>query len=427
MVAASGSGSAREAAHAVRDEDRRPPLARRGEVRAERCPGTEHCAADDVEVRQLRRGRGAADLHELAVRRRARRRKPAAAQREPAREPVDRAEVHEGPAPRRLPEDRDRERLLCRARARARSARSGRAAGSERSDWPGTPLHTACTERSDGWSAPSARWAARSCTATEPTAVIASTAAATAIPAATTSVRCAVRADAHQGKPHGHEQAHRQNTIAGCTGTRAIGSPNEHRRDSPRPGRARRARRHAHARARLRPRSGGAPELRARLGRCRLLGRGCARRRRGGEAPATPGRGHPDDRRPDRAGARPLHPAHPAGQRRGRPEHRRRDRRLRVSRAAELPRLSQRRRAGRALRPRDPRGHRRHRRQGRVPQVRRRGARDHRRRAAHPRRRRRRERRDGRAGDGAHERAGEDGAARARRARRRQASTRRGS
>jgi hypothetical protein len=33
-----------------------------------------------------------------------------------------------------------------------------------------------------------------------------------------------VRTDAQKGKPHGYDQAHRQNTIAGCTAARGLGS-----------------------------------------------------------------------------------------------------------------------------------------------------------------------------------------------------------
>jgi len=43
------------------------------------------------------------------------------AQRDPAGEPVDRAEVHEGPTPRRLPEDRDGERRPAEYRPRSYS------------------------------------------------------------------------------------------------------------------------------------------------------------------------------------------------------------------------------------------------------------------------------------------------------------------
>ena len=71
-----------------------------------------------MQERELRRRRRAADLDQLAVRRRAAVRQPAAAEIEPAREPVDCAEVDERPAPRRLAEDEHAERLLAENRLR---------------------------------------------------------------------------------------------------------------------------------------------------------------------------------------------------------------------------------------------------------------------------------------------------------------------
>src|SRR5207248_954519 len=75
----------------------------------------------------------------------------------------------------------------------ARARRSS--CGYVRFDCPGTPLHTAWIARSDGCCCASARWTARSCTATAPTAVSASTPAAIAMPIATTTERpaCARR------------------------------------------------------------------------------------------------------------------------------------------------------------------------------------------------------------------------------------------
>ena len=94
---------------------------RRGEVRGERRTRTQRRAADDVEVRQLRRDGSAADLDELAVRRRAGVRQPAAAEHEPAREPVDRAEIDERAAPRRLAEDEHAERRTTQHRMQRRA------------------------------------------------------------------------------------------------------------------------------------------------------------------------------------------------------------------------------------------------------------------------------------------------------------------
>src|SRR5947199_338910 len=76
----------------------------------QRSAGRERRPADDVEVRELRLRRGAADLDQLAVARRASARQAAASEREPPREPVDRAEIDEGATPGRLPEDLDTER-----------------------------------------------------------------------------------------------------------------------------------------------------------------------------------------------------------------------------------------------------------------------------------------------------------------------------
>ncbi len=111
----------RERADAVGEEDRRPVRARRGEVRGERRARAQRRAADDVKVRQLRRDGSAADLHELAVRRRAGVRQPAAAEHEPAREPVDRAEIDERAAPRRLAEDEHAERRATQHRMQRRA------------------------------------------------------------------------------------------------------------------------------------------------------------------------------------------------------------------------------------------------------------------------------------------------------------------
>ena len=69
-------------------------------------------ATDDVEEGELRRCGPAADLHELAVTRRASARKPAAPEDDPARELVDGAEVDEHASPRGLAEDLDTERGL---------------------------------------------------------------------------------------------------------------------------------------------------------------------------------------------------------------------------------------------------------------------------------------------------------------------------
>ena len=128
MSGASGSGVWSNGHDAVGEQDRRPLAAARAEVGGERRAGLERRTADDVQERELRRRRRAADLDQLAVRRRAAARQAAAAKVEPAREPVDRAEVDERPAPRRLAEDEHAERLLAEDRRRRARARCGSAA-----------------------------------------------------------------------------------------------------------------------------------------------------------------------------------------------------------------------------------------------------------------------------------------------------------
>src|SRR5205807_4070294 len=76
----------------------------------------ERRAADDAQKREARRRGRAADLHELTVGTRAPVRQPAAAEVEPAREPVDGAEVHERAAPCRLAEHGDARRRLAENR-----------------------------------------------------------------------------------------------------------------------------------------------------------------------------------------------------------------------------------------------------------------------------------------------------------------------
>ena len=194
-----------------------------GEVGAERRPAAEDAAADDVEVRESRCGGCAADLDELAAGRRARRRELPAAERDPAREPVDRAEVHEGTAPRRLPEDRDGEGLPAedglerapreavelrqrelRLAGHAAPHRLHRAIGRlQRAERPlgGAVLHG---DRADcGHGEHRGGDGDARCDDERP---------------------LAVRANADEAKPHGDEQAHRQNTIGGCTPARALGS-----------------------------------------------------------------------------------------------------------------------------------------------------------------------------------------------------------
>src|SRR6266545_1254349 len=101
-----------EAEDAVGKQDRRSLLAAAAEVRRERRARRERCTADDMEERQLRGRWGAADLDQLAARRRARARQASAPNVEPAREPVDGAEVDERSAPRRLAEHDHPERRL---------------------------------------------------------------------------------------------------------------------------------------------------------------------------------------------------------------------------------------------------------------------------------------------------------------------------
>ena len=113
-------------------------------------PGLNVGAADDVQERQFRRRRRAADLDQLAVGRRARARQAAAAEVEPAREPVDRAEVDERAAPRRLAEHDDARTEPGRGSAATALRASRSSCGYERSDCAGTPLHTAWIARSDG-------------------------------------------------------------------------------------------------------------------------------------------------------------------------------------------------------------------------------------------------------------------------------------
>ena len=174
---------------AVREQDRRPLAAAVAEVRGERRAAGEGGAADDVQERQPRRGRRAADLDELAVVGVQRCGSRPLREVEPAREPVDCAEVDERSAPLRLPEDARRSNGVAARIGSTRGARDAGRAARPSSPAPGTPLHTAWIALSDGCSCASARDTARSCTAALPTAVIASTAAPTAMPSATTSVR----------------------------------------------------------------------------------------------------------------------------------------------------------------------------------------------------------------------------------------------
>ncbi len=111
IVSASGSGVREKprTPFASRIGGRRPPVAAKYEPSGD--PRRKTARPTDVKERQLRRSGCAADLHELAARRGARRGQAPAAQRDPAGEPVDGAEVHECSAPRRLPEDGDGERL----------------------------------------------------------------------------------------------------------------------------------------------------------------------------------------------------------------------------------------------------------------------------------------------------------------------------
>ena len=159
--------------------------------------------------------------------------------------------------------------------------------------------------------------------------------------------------------------------------------------------------RDADARARLRPRSRGAPELRARVGR-ELLGRGGPRRGRDREAARCPGGRHRDDRRSDRLGLGRFVPriqrvnaevdlnivvatgSTPSSS-------------CRTSSATARPTSSPRSSCGRSARASTTPA------SGRRSQVRGRGVRDRRRRSDDRRRDRRREPRDRRADHGTHE------------------------
>jgi hypothetical protein len=102
----------------VREEDRRSLAAARTEVRRKRRAGPERRTAHDMEEREPRRGRRAADLDQLAVRGRAAARQASAPEVEPLRKPVDRAKVDERAAPGRLAEDEHAEGLLAQDRLR---------------------------------------------------------------------------------------------------------------------------------------------------------------------------------------------------------------------------------------------------------------------------------------------------------------------
>ena len=115
-------------------------------------------------------------------------RQTAAAEIEPAREPVHGAEIDERTAPRRLAEDEDAERLLAENRL-DRAARDPVELRIAEVRLPGHPAPDRLDRAVGRLSCASARCTARSCTAPLPAAVIASTAAPTAMPSATISVR----------------------------------------------------------------------------------------------------------------------------------------------------------------------------------------------------------------------------------------------
>ena len=157
-------------------------LAAAAEVRLERRAGLERRAADDVQERQLRRRGRAADLDQLAV---AAACSASAAGRCGGRASARARRRRRGsrtPRPRSPGGRRRRRTASGRGSASSRGARCGRAAGTRGSTAPARRSRPPGSHGRDGASCASARWTARSCTDALPTAVIASTAAPTAMP-----------------------------------------------------------------------------------------------------------------------------------------------------------------------------------------------------------------------------------------------------